>query len=86
MYRIEEELGKTTTLKVTDKGHDYSLYRASYDNYDDSIDDGITCTDYNKLGSSFGECFQKDIDSKIMEWIGCIPMWFPENMSKCDVR
>ncbi len=86
MFRLEEIHGKSTSLRKTEKGYEYSMFRAAYEIHDDSINDGITCTDYNKLGSTFGECFQNEVNSKMLGWMGCIPIWFPGNMSKCDMR
>ena len=86
MFRLDEMHGKSTTLKKEEKVYEFSHFIASYEIYDDSINDGITCTDYNELGSTFGECFQREVNLKMLEWMGCIPGWFPGNMSTCDLR
>ena len=39
--------------------------------------EGYDCTDYTKLGSSYGQCIRDALGDQLLNWFGCIPPWFP---------
>ena len=57
----------------------------AYTLYDNSIHDGTKCTDYRKLSSSYATCVEDDVQQKFVNWYGCVPKWFPGEMSKCSM-
>ena len=52
---------------------------------DHKILDGETCTDYDKLGSSYGECLQHAIQDSFLNWYGCTPPWNQKKNFTCDL-
>ena len=54
--------------------------------HDSSIFNGITCVDYDKLGSTYGECIEKVMRSRLVNLYGCIPPWLPirNKETTCD--
>ena len=52
--------------------------------YDDSIQDGETCTNYQKISSSYGDCMYLKTKYIFSSILGCLPPWFPGKESeKC---
>ena len=54
-------------------------YEMEIDIHDSSIFDGITCTDYERLKSSYGECFEREIQKYFLDGYGCLPPWISGN-------
>ncbi len=53
--------------------------------YDDSIQDGETCTNYQKISSSYGDCIHLNTKNIFNSKLGCLPPWFPGKESqKCS--
>ena len=54
--------------------------------HDSSIFNSITCVDYDKLGSTYGECIEKVMRSRLVNLYGCIPPWLPirNKETTCD--
>ena len=46
-----------------------------------NINDGKRCTNYEKHGSSYGNCLEQVLETHLLEWYGCTPPWFPQNES-----
>ena len=60
----------------------------SYDGYtyvieisihDSRNEDGISCNDYEKNGTSYGECIEKSFHDYLVNAYGCLPPWFPKH-------
>ena len=47
--------------------------------YDQSIQDGITCTNYKSKKTNYGECIEKSMKKEIIETYNCLPPWFPNS-------
>ena len=85
-FRAEQILGKSIQLKGHEKTglYEFSWHKVSYILFDETIMDADDCTDYDKIGSSYGECVEKAVEVKLLDLYGCIPFWFPGNMAKCS--
>ena len=85
-FRAEQILGKSIQLKGHEKTglYEFSWHKVSYILFDETIMDGDDCTDYDKIGSSYGECVEKAVEVKLLDLYGCIPFWFSGNMAKCS--
>ena len=42
---------------------------------DDTINDGTSCTNYEKLGNSYGKCLENNLQNDLNLLYGCIPPW-----------
>ena len=76
--RIKEMDDSMFIFGPTDKNSGYF----SYDSYelqfivnDRSIHDGDTCLNYDKLGSSYGECVDGKFQEVFLNAYGCLPPW-----------
>ena len=59
-------------------------YRVNYYAHNNLIHDGKTCTDYDKIGSSYGDCVRSAVENQMMQWYGCIPPWYSiKTTNKC---
>ena len=62
-------------------------YEIALSLHDLSVHDGKTCTDYEKTGSSYGECTESMFKNTILEWYGCPQTWVQGNSIKpCDAN
>lgn len=48
-----------------------------------NIHEGISCTNYDSKGFSYGQCIQNIFGKALIDWFGCIPVWFsgPSNIT-----
>ena len=78
------ELGPTGNLTFNGK-----LYEVQISIHDSKVHDGLTCTDYKKIGTSYGECVENEFKRELLGWFGCLPPWFPkkiENLECSDAK
>ncbi len=55
--------------------------------HDSSVYDGSSCTNYERIESSYRECLESAMKSKFLEWYGCLPPWFPNlNGLSCELN
>ena len=73
-----EETQEGHTMIGIEKGS----YEIEYTLNDDSIHDGITCTDYTKLESSYDDCLSAVLREELLSAYGCLPPWFKERSLK----
>ena len=52
-----------------------SYYDISVDIYDDHIHEGVTCTAYEKLDSTYSNCVENVVTSQLLSWYSCLPPW-----------
>ena len=83
--KIEQNLGQTSTLFAGNNRNEYIVYKLAYILQDDSIHDGLKCTDYRKISSSYDSCVQDNVLQKLHDWYGCVPIWFPYKKEKCSL-
>jgi hypothetical protein len=83
--RIEQNLGQTSTLFAGNNRNEFIVYKLVYILQDDSIHDGLKCTDYRKIASSYDSCVQDNVLQKLHDWYGCVPIWFPYKNEKCSL-
>ncbi len=53
------------------------IYEIKLQINDNLIHDGITCTNYESIGSSYGECIESAMKQRFLDWYDCLPPWFP---------
>ena len=52
-------------------------YEVELSIHDSSVYDGVSCTNYERIESSYRECLETALKSKFLQWYGCLPPWFP---------
>ena len=53
---------------------------------DNSIKDGITCQDYERINSSYGKCLYQAMRQEFLEYLDCLPPWMPDNLGEvCEL-
>ena len=72
-------LGPTGNLTFNGK-----LYEVQISIHDSRVHDGVTCTDYKKIGSSYGECIENEFKNELLSWFGCLPPWFPNKVQNLE--
>ena len=81
--RTEETPDAKATLGPTSSSFfSFKIYQVEYLLYDESIHDGTSCTDYNKLDMSYGECLNDILMHEFLATYGCLPSWVSTNNSK----
>ena len=55
--------------------YDEFSYTLQYSVNDDRINDGTSCTNYEKLGKSYGKCLENNLNEDLKTLYGCIPPW-----------
>ena len=85
--RTGETIDAIATIGPSSATHfEMGMFEIEYDIYDSSIHDGTSCTDYEKLDTSYGECLKKMLLQELQSAYGCIPPWVNANKSHqaCD--
>ena len=60
----------------------FRVYDVDYSLHDESIYDGSSCTNYEKLDSSYGECLMAALKDEFLTNYGCVAPWIPGNNSE----
>ena len=79
--RGEEEESNRISLENTSTGYHSKIYEASYIINDARIEDGLTCTDYTAMKSSYGACISDTLEKNVLATYGCLAPWFPTALS-----
>lgn len=81
-FQLREMTNANAYLGPTDhNGHfDISGYQLEYSFHDAHIQDHMTCTDYQKLGTTFGNCIEKELKNKFLALFGCLPPWYTKHI------
>lgn len=75
--RTEENFESWLSIGPTKNGlYEAANYEVSLEIHDDKINNGITCTDYASMGSTYGECIENAVKDQLLKWYGCLPVWF----------
>ena len=82
--RLERMLGHTRKLKEGQAGFSFSFNKISLELHDDKIHDGDICKHYSSTKGNFGDCFDQELEEKLKDWFGCLPIWFPTDSNKCN--
>ena len=62
------------------------IYRIELELIDYSLHDEELCTDYEKIGSSYGDCIENLMKANFIKWYGCLPPWFNDSSGMtCEV-
>ena len=77
IFKMSKEKMKFGPTK--DEMFSLSFYELSFKLYDASIHDGVFCTDYDKIHSSYGKCVVDVLKAKLLDHFGCLPPWVPDN-------
>ena len=56
-----------------------SSYDVELEMYDSSLTDGQSCSDYEKLETSYGKCLEHSWKNFLLEKLGCLLPWFPHD-------
>ena len=59
--------------------YDSLAYDVQISLHDSRTNDGVTCTDYDKLGTSYGQCSELVIKQLMLQWFGCLLPWLSKN-------
>ena len=60
-------------------------YEVKIQLHNHKILDGETCTDYDKLSSSYGGCLRDKMQESFLNWYGCTPPWIQKKNQTCDI-
>ena len=75
-------------LKLGPKGdgsYDNNNYKVKLSVYNSALNEGQTCKDYEKEGTSFGQCVEESIGDMFLDLYACLPPWFPNSgMLTCE--
>ena len=71
--------GKFTLSPHENKLYDSKVYKIMLSIYNTQINDGQKCIDYEKKGTSYGECIDSSIGELFLSLYGCLPPWFPNS-------
>ena len=66
---------KTKIGPISETHFEAISFLIDYKMIDDSIHDGVTCTDYRKLGFGYGDCLMTALKQEITSKYGCLPPW-----------
>ena len=75
---IHLDNGKINFGPTSDDQFDFYSYELVWTLHDSSIYDGISCTNYDNLGKSYGECVEDEMSKKMLSLYSCLPPWFPD--------
>ena len=65
-----------------DKDHfELKNYEVEITLHDLKIHDGRKCTDYERIGSSYAECYEKEFRKRLLDWYGCLPPWYNNGLN-----
>ncbi len=65
--------------------HEGQNYEIEISLHDSRINDGLTCTDYDKYKSSYGHCTENMIIQFMLKWFGCVLPWvMKSSYNMCD--
>ena len=82
---IDANVDMIEIAQVTQDTFEGKIFQINFEMTDDSIHDGLTCTDYKIKGSTYGDCEFIKTQDVFKNSLGCLPFWFPavESM-KCQ--
>ena len=49
--------------------------------YDFSVMEGQSCRDYEKTGTSYGNCMETSLQDLMLKWFGCLLPWFSDTVN-----
>ena len=58
-------------------------YDIEFSLHDSRIKNGRTCTDYDRIGSTYGMCVEENIRDFMLDRFGCLFPWFRESENTC---
>ena len=59
--------------------YDNNVYKMKLTLFNSQINEGLSCIDYEKRGTSYGDCIHKSIEDTFLSLYGCLPPWFPNS-------
>ena len=83
--RAEEVLGHIQVIDVELNANEFLFYKINYKLYDESLQNRKACTDYREMKIGYSQCVENEVVKKLKQWYGCIPTWFPANITKCMI-
>ena len=80
-FTVADKADTTATSEILGNNtFDASGYNVQYALHDNRLNDGDSCTDYEKAGTTFKVCFETAVKNQMLEWFGCLPPWLPEKL------
>ena len=81
--RLVQEHGSFFEMgHAEDKFVEEVINEISFEETNEQIYEGRTCTDYEKYDTTYGDCVERKVEDQLFEWFGCIPPWFPTPKKK----
>ena len=75
--RLEETLHSFASIGPSSPAHYEEVsYKVQYSMYDNTINDGTSCTNYENQGKSYGKCLENNLLNELKSFYGCMPPWF----------
>ena len=76
--RTEERSESWMSVGPTKNGlYEAANYEVALEIHNNQVDNGRTCMDYTSMGTSYGDCIENALHTQLLQWYGCIPVWFP---------
>ena len=50
-------------------------YEMDIEIHDTKVNEGISCTDYEDLGQTYGDCIEEALQAQLEDWYKCTPPW-----------
>ena len=76
--RVRSKATPKASIQLKDLSGE-SQYKVTYTIHDNKLNNGLSCTDYEQIGTSYGSCIEKALEKEFIEWFGCLPPWFPSS-------
>ena len=64
---------------VDKKYFEYKTYEVKIMIHNQNIHDGVKCLNYERIGSSYAECYGQEFKKMLLDLYGCLPPWFKTN-------
>ena len=82
----EMENTRVTFGPTNNQQYEFQNFEPKISLYDSRIKDGISCIDYERINSSYGQCIKDAMRRRLLHCFGCLPLWFPGNSGEgCEV-
>ena len=76
-----KDSGLITLNPITNGLYEFKVYEIELSQFDTRLYDGITCIDYERLGTSYEECIMTAWKANFVKWYDCLPPWISDNSS-----
>lgn len=74
---VEMQNGRLYCGPTTEDFFDSVSYQVDFHLHNSKIYNGKSCTDYEQINSSYGQCIENIMSERLVKCYGCLPPWFP---------